>query len=143
MAFQGVPSPNPLPEGDGFWLPLSLVTTRLTSLVSCPLPEGEGFWFPSPSGRGAGGEGSKITSAPPRWAASWARTRSGGSTAPQQRQVALARLTVPPRTSFSVGGVKISNSTRGVPSPNPLPEGEGFWLPSPSGRGVGGEGKVP
>jgi hypothetical protein len=56
---------------------------------------------------------SKTTSAPPRCAASCARTRSGGSTTPQHAQVAFARVTVPAGTSFSVFGSKISNATRG------------------------------
>jgi hypothetical protein len=56
---------------------------------------------------------SKIASAPPRCAASCARTRSGGSTVRQHGQVARARVTVPAGTSVSLFGSKISNSTRG------------------------------
>ena len=56
---------------------------------------------------------SNTVSAPPRWAASWVRTRSGGSTTRQHGQVARARDTVPLATSLSVCGSNISNSTRG------------------------------
>ena len=43
--------------------------------------------------------------------------RSGGNTAPQHRQVALARVTVPPRTALWVFGSNTSNVTRGGAPP--------------------------
>ena len=60
---------------------------------------------------------SKTASAPPRWAASWVRTRPGGKTAPQHTHVAFARVTVPVCTSSFAFGSNTSNSTRGgIPS---------------------------
>ena len=60
---------------------------------------------------------SKTTSAPPLWVASCSWTRSGGSTAPQQIQVALARNTVPLGTSLSDSGSNISKSARSIGGP--------------------------
>ena len=68
---------------------------------------------------------SNTASAPPRSAASCARTRSGGSTAPQQTHVARARVTVPFGTSGSARGSNTSNPTRGVP-----PAGRWTWYRS-------------
>ncbi len=56
---------------------------------------------------------SKMTSAPPFFFLSYSRTRSGGSTEPQQMQVAFARETVPTGTSFSDVGSNTSNFTDG------------------------------
>jgi len=73
---------------------------------------------PSPSGRGAGGEGERLAAMPPRPQAPTA----GSSLAEGEGALSAA---VPPH-------------------PNPLPEGEGTKevLPSPSGRGAGGEGAL-
>ena len=62
---------------------------------------------------------SNTVSAPPRWACSCARTRSGGSTVRQHTHVAFARLTVPVETSFSVVGSKISKPTVGPAASRP------------------------
>src|SRR5208282_4430266 len=55
-----------------------------------------------------------MVSAPLRWSRSCARTRSGARTRSQARHVALALVTVPEATSFSLFGVKTSNSIWGV-----------------------------
>ena len=57
---------------------------------------------------------SKVASAPPRCIESCTRTRSGGNTVRQHRQVAFARTTVPLGTSFSFFGSKTSSSMCGL-----------------------------